>query len=299
MIDLHIHTRMSDGTLSPEEVVSQASQRGLRAIAVTDHDTVSGVIPAQAEAKRLGIEVISGVEISAQWPSGILHILGYFLRPDDVGLADSLDYLRKMRQERVPKIVSKLRSLNVFITVEEVARAAMGGVPGRPHIAAIMVEKGHVRRIQDAFDRYLRKGAPAYVVKVKLSTEVAIRLIRQAGGVPVLAHPHSLGENDADRLDGIIKSLVDQGLEGIEAYYPQHAPRQTRMFLDAATRYGLVATGGTDFHGANKPHVHMGVFPGRGPLPYSLVEDLRERKRILFGPNGDGLEPAARQQTGE
>lgn len=290
---------MSDGTLSPAEVVSQAARRGIRAIAVTDHDTISGVMPAQVEGERLGVEVIPGVEISAQWPSGILHILGFFLRLDDGPLSDSLEFLRQMRQERVPRIVSKLRSLNVLISVAEVERAALGGVPGRPHIAAIMVEKGHVSRIQDAFDRYLRKGAPAYVEKVKLSAEVAIRLIREAGGVPVLAHPHSLNENDAGRLDGIIRTLVDQGLEGIEAFYPQHTPRQTRMFLDVAARYRLVVTGGTDFHGANKPHVRMGVFPGRGSLPYSLVEDLRERKRAMSGPNGNGPKPAERPRTGE
>lgn len=194
MIDLHVHTTMSDGTLSPAEVVRYACGKGLKAIAVTDHDTVAGIGPAQSEGATSGLEVIAGVEISAEWATGIMHILGYFIRPDDSDLLARLAWLSKGRRERIPLILDKLRELGVHVTEQEVDKEAVGGVPGRPHVANIMVRKGYVSTLQDAFDRFLRKGAPAYVVKTKLKPEKAIHAITKAGGVPVLAHPYPSGK---------------------------------------------------------------------------------------------------------
>jgi 3',5'-nucleoside bisphosphate phosphatase len=279
MIDLHVHTTMSDGTLSPAEVVWYARDRGLRAIAVTDHDTVAGIGPAQEEGATLGVEVVAGVEISAHWATGIMHILGYFVCPDDPDLLACLAWLSQGRRERIPLILAKLRDLDVHATVAEVEAEAVGGVPGRPHVANIMRRKGYVSTLQEAFDRYLRKGAPAYVVKTKLEPEKAIDAITKAGGLPVLAHPYSLREDRDGRLEKTVRLLMNYGLRGIEAYYSKHTLEQTRAYLDLAARLGLTVTGGSDFHGSNKPEVEIGVVPAIGTLPYTIVQNLKNASR--------------------
>ncbi len=278
MIDLHVHTTMSDGTVTPREVVRLASRKGLRAIAITDHDTIRALPEAQEESANAGVEVVTGVEISAEWPNGILHIIGYFVNQSDRQLLSALEYLRKHRLERIPKILSRLREQDVFISPDEIRRAARGGVPGRPHVANVLLQNGNVRTLQEAFDRYLKKGAPAYVKKAKLTPSEAIRVIVEAGGVAVIAHPYSLNSDDPASLEKIVKDLVDMGVRGIEAFYPRHTPGQTREYLDLAARLDLVATGGTDFHGSNKPTIKLGVIPGQNPLPYSILEELRQRK---------------------
>lgn len=269
---------MSDGTFSPQEIVQIASRKGLRAIAITDHDTVKGVSQAQKEGSTAGVEVVAGVEISTQCTEGILHLLGYFLDIHDQDLNAALELLRIGRMERVPRIVSKLREQDVVISEEEVHQEASGGVPGRPHVANVLLQKGQVRTLQQAFDRYLKRGAPAYVEKVKLPPAEAIEVIIRAGGVPVIAHPYSLKKDHPDTLEEFVKNLADIGLGGIEAYYPRHTPKQTNKYLELASKLDLVATGGTDFHGSNKPGVKLGVIPGRGPLPYSILEELARKK---------------------
>ncbi len=277
MIDLHVHTNMSDGSLSPAEVVRRSAAKGLQAIAITDHDTIAGIGEAQAEGLRTGVEVISGVEMSVEWNPGIVHILGFFIRPDDTDLLKSLAYLGKGRHDRIPKILSKLSNCGLHISVEEVARESGGGVPGRPHVANVMVRNGVVGSVQEAFDLYLGKGAPAYVKKTKILPGEATDVIRKAGGLAVLAHPYLIDAQDSGGLRQIIKRLVRHGLEGIEVYYPKHTPEQTRIFLDLALEFDLAVSGGTDFHGAGKPEVELGVFPGRGPLPYSILQDMKAR----------------------
>ncbi len=275
MIDLHVHTTMSDGTLSPVEAVRYAREKGLKAIAITDHDTITGIGPAQNEGATNGLEVIAGVEISADWATGIMHILGYFVRPDDPALLARLEWLSNGRRERIPRILEKLCVLGVHVTAQEVDAESVGGVPGRPHVANILVRKGYVNTLQAAFDRYLRKGAPAYVVKTKLKPEQAIRAITEAGGLPVLAHPYSLREDGSGRLETTVKGLMKYGLRGIEAYYSKHTLAQTRAYLDIASRLGLAVTGGSDFHGANKPEVEMGLVPAVGRLGYEVVQNLK------------------------
>lgn len=278
MIDLHVHTTMSDGTLTPEEVVGLATQAGLSAIAITDHDTVSGVAAAQQHSNGTGVLVIPGVEISTQWDHGTLHCLGYFMNTYHPELLRVLRYLVRARIERVPQILEKLQAQDVNISLEDVRSEVREGVPGRPHVANALMRKGVVRSIQEAFDRFLRKGAPAYVEKVKLSPADAIRTVITAGGVPVLAHPYSLKLDDPEMLGNALRDLVDLGLQGIEVYHPEHTREQTKLYRDLAARFNLAVTGGTDFHGANKPTAKLGFIPDQEPLPYSLVEKLALRK---------------------
>jgi hypothetical protein len=278
MIDLHVHTTVSDGTLTPREVVRLAAAKGLSAIAITDHDTVMGVSEAQEEGALADIEVVAGVEISSRSDKGVLHILGYFVDVKFPRLLKRLDFLKRGRLERIPQMLEKLKGLGISIREQDVLRETGGGVPGRPHIAVIMARRGYVSTPQEAFDYYLRKGGPAYVKKAKLAPGEAVRLIRQAGGVPVIAHPYLLGEKDTAGLEQLVGDLVSHGLGGIEVYYPEHTLEQTQAYLEVVRRFGLAITGGTDFHGANKPGVALGVIPGVPPLSASLLEDLRSRK---------------------
>ncbi len=277
MIDLHVHTKASDGTLSPEEVVRYAASKGLKAIAITDHDTLDGVQRAQVEGARRGIEVISGIEISTQWDNGILHILGYYVDFEHVGLLKSLDFLQNGRHERIPKILLKLATHKIHISPAEVEFEVSGGVPGRPHVANVMVKKGHVKNIQEAFDLYLRKGAPAYVDKAKLSPIEAIRVIASAAKSCVLAHPYSINIESPDRFEKMLRTFMSYGLRGIEAYYPKHTAVQTKFFIDMASKLNLAVTGGTDFHGSNRPEIEIGILPEVGPLPHSILLDLKKR----------------------
>ncbi|MCA1959929.1 MAG: PHP domain-containing protein [Desulfomonile sp.] len=284
MIDLHVHTTASDGTLSPTALVGLAAQKGVTALAITDHDTLEGVEEGIAAGAVKGVEVIAGVEMSARWKRGIFHILGYFIRTDCPALVAALERLKRAREERTHKILANLRDLEVHVSPEEVNAQASGGVTGRPHIARVLALKRYVSTMQEAFDRYLRSGRPAYVEKKKLEPVEILNLISEAGGLPVIAHPHTLVEDGLTALEVIIQDLLPHGLQGLEVYYPKHTPEQTERFLEYARRYDLVVTGGTDFHGANKPEVELGVIPGRAPISPVLVEKLKERHARLAGP---------------
>ncbi len=275
MIDLHVHTTMSDGTFSPTAVVDLAREKNLRAIAITDHDTVSGIPEAVQASHGSGVEIIPGVEISGACDFGILHILGYFIDHQDESLLSRLDYLRTQRKTRISKILDKLLKNNVYVSEEDVLKESQGSSPGRPHLANILYQYGYVKTRQDAFEKYLRKGACAYVPKVKLDAAEAISLIRDAGGIAAIAHPHSLDINDPDKLTEKIKSLVDMGLQAIEAFYPKHSPEQTKLFKDIANKLDLIVTGGTDFHGANKPGIELGYFPDINHVPYDVVTNIK------------------------
>ncbi len=297
MIDLHVHTNLSDGTFSPEEVVQLATRNGLRAIAITDHDTLAGVSRAQEQGQRDRVEIIPGIELSTKWDRGIMHILGYWVRTDHPDLLRSLDFLQRSRRERVPKILHKLSSQRVVLSEDEVDFEAKGGVPGRPHIARVMVRKGYTGDIQEAFDRYLGKGRSAYVQKQVLPPEAAIRLLARTAGICVLAHPYSL-EETPDGLHAILERLKRYGLRGIEAYCPKHTAEQTKLFLDLASNLDLAITGGTDFHGSNKPELQMGIFPGIGSLPYSLLADVKQRCAIPAVARTDATESLEPSEPG-
>jgi len=274
-IDLHLHTTHSDGSCSTREVMAFAKQAGLAALAITDHDIVEGIPEATAIGKELGIEVVPGVEISSRLGESELHILGYFLNWTDPLLAQRLSALRDSRHLRNPKIVQRLNELGIPITYEEVRALAGTESVGRPHIARLLMEKKFVTSAKEAFDRYLANGRPAFVDRELPEPAEAVRWIREAGGVPVLAHPTWV-RTSADGLRVLVRELKTAGLGGIEVHYSTHTPSQTTEYLDLAKQCELLVTGGSDFHGVTKPDIEVGI--GRGQLKVSqkLLDPLRK-----------------------
>lgn len=273
LIDLHAHTTASDGTLSPCELVRLAAESGLQAVAVTDHDTMNGVKEAMEEGRKTGVEVVAGVEIGVEFKTE-MHILGYFFDDRCFRLNNTLEELKRNRNERNPKIVKKLKELGFDISIEEIVNEADGNVVGRPHIAKVLLKKGYVGSIQEAFDKYLSSGRPAYFEKDKLSPAVGIQKITEAGGIPVLAHPVFLNMS-MERLDELLKELAASGLKGIEAYYTDHSADDTGRFLRLAIKYNLLATGGSDFHGSLKDDIRLGCGRGNLKVPYELLKCLK------------------------
>lgn len=274
-IDLHLHTTYSDGSLPPAEVVALAHQAGVSALAITDHDIMDGLPEATDAGRRLGIEVIPGIELSSRYADGELHILGYFLNAQDPVLGERLAQVRANRHARNPQIIAKLNELGLAITYEEVRALAGTDAVGRPHIARVLMNKRHVTSAKEAFDRYLAAGKPAYVPRVLPDPVEAITWIREAGGVPVLAHPLWIPEK-TETLHALCRRLKDAGLMGIEVHYSTHKPWQTTQFLELARQLDLLVTGGSDFHGVTKPDIEVGT--GRGDLrvPERLLEPLRQ-----------------------
>ncbi len=277
LIDLHAHTTTSDGSLTPSQLVDMARKNGLRALAVTDHDTIEGLPEALERGAEIGIEVAPGVEISAEFKSGTMHILGYFIDPANPNLSEKLQTLQEARRTRNPRIAGKLRDLGLEVTMEEVDAAAGGGQVGRPHFARVLIDKHYVSDIDEAFGRYLGKGAPAYVDKFRLYPKDAVTMIRGAGGIAVLGHPFTLNL-EPEPLERLLIDLVDVGLEGIEVYYSEHTPEMTRLYLTLAEKLNLLPTGGSDYHGDNKDEIALGRGFGNLAVPYDLLAGLKNRK---------------------
>ncbi|MCP4714546.1 MAG: PHP domain-containing protein, partial [Deltaproteobacteria bacterium] len=249
MIDLHTHSAASDGHLSPADLIAYAQEKGLQAIALTDHDTVEGLDAALKAGRDLGLEVIPGIEISAVHPGGTMHILGYFIDHTEREFLDKIEVLQLARKERNPKIIQKLQALGIDITMKEVEEEAGSGQVGRPHFAKVLYYKGHVKNTRSAFKKYLKQGACAYVDKFRFQPEEAIELIRNAGGIPVLAHPSTLNCKKKTDLEELVAGLVDIGLMGLEVYYPDHKKEQVEFYTSLAAAHSLRMTGGSDFHG--------------------------------------------------
>ncbi|HSV14239.1 MAG TPA: PHP domain-containing protein [Tepidisphaeraceae bacterium] len=276
-VDLHCHSTASDGTLLPADVVRLAVRSGLSALALTDHDTIGGVAEAAAEAKKLGIDFLPGIEISAEYPSpGTMHILGYGVDPNSASLKRLTDQLIEGRDNRNPRIVAKLNEMNVAVTMDEWENEAKGNVLGRPQLAAILLRKGYVSSIKQAFDKYIGQGAPAYFDKERLTPKRALAMIRESGGLPVLAHPIQLRTTNDGQLDRIVKDLLDLGLAGLEIIHSDHDAAWVEKCTSLADRYGLLKTGGSDFHGTNKKDIELGVARGRR-IPRELFDALTQR----------------------
>ena len=275
MVDLHTHSTASDGKLSPAELMRHAKAMGVEVIALTDHDTLSGLTEASEEAARIGIELIPGIEISAENDPGSLHMLGYFVDPSNAELVETLAWLRGGREDRNHIILTKLAELDCPLDWDEVASLAGGESMGRPHIATAMVNRGYVSSFKDAFDRYLGKGAAAYTDRDKMTAEIAIERIRTAGGVSVLAHPQTLSLTD-DELSDLLGRLSSAGLAGVEAFYYSHSEEETALYTSLARKYDLIVTGGSDFHGPGLVETGLGVGRGNLDIPKSVADDLRE-----------------------
>ncbi len=273
-IDLHTHSTASDGSMTPVELVRHAFAKGLGALAITDHDTLNGAGQAVAEGKRLGIEVVPGVEISVSF-NPEMHLLGYFLSGEYSAIQDTLEDLRRKREERNPRIIQRLNELGFDITLSEANGLAAGGNTGRPHIARVLVNKGYVASVEEAFDKYLASGRPAYFKKEKLTPEEGIHEIAKAGGIPVLAHPIYLGLDDI-QLDHLLGHLKEAGLRGMEALYSENTEKQTAELLRLAQKHKLLVTGGSDFHGSFKPHIEIGSGRGALKIPYALLSALKQ-----------------------
>ncbi|WP_373497850.1 PHP domain-containing protein [Desulfococcus sp.] len=281
-VDLHVHSTASDGTLPPLQILRRAVALGLKAIAITDHDTVAGARDVAAAGVPPSMRFFTGIEISAAPPPGYpcrgsFHVLGYGIRLDDPLLEDALAVLQTARRERNPGMISRLRELGMDISMAELAAEAGDGQIGRPHIARCMMNKGYVETFDEAFDRFIGAGKPAYVDKYRISCERAIHLIRHAGGVAVLAHPGLLRPAGSPSFDDLIRGLTAMGLGGIEVYYPEHTPEQTALYRSTAERFGLVMTGGTDYHGDIKPGIELGIGDGTFSVPEFVYEKLAER----------------------
>lgn len=277
LIDLHSHTTHSDGSATPFELIGQAREAGASAIAITDHDTVTGLGEGRAAAAELGIEFIDGIEISAEYSPGTMHILGYFIDPTATNFNAVLAQLREARERRNPQIAEHLQALGFDIAYEEVERLAGNKVVGRPHFARLLVERGYAASIQDAFNRFLGKGAAAYVEKARLSPAASVSLIHEAGGVAVLAHPYQLKLASVEDVERLIVELAALGLDGIEAIYSRHSQDERQAYARLAERHGLLVTGGSDYHGTYKPD--LSIVRGKGDLavPYELLDEIRRR----------------------
>lgn len=250
--DLHIHSTASDGRLTPEQVVALALKRGLSVISLTDHDTIAGVDQAQEAARGTGLEVIPGIEINTEWEESEVHLLGYYIDYNSQSLQNTLQEIRQAREQRAKTMITKLAELGVELSYEQVKAIAGEATICRPHLAQAMTDGGYVASVKEAFEKYLSRGKPGYVPRSKLDPLSALKIIKRAKGIPVLAHP-GLAERD-----DLIPVLVENGLLGIEVHYPLHTTAMVAKYSDYCQRHHLVTTGGTDFHGLGTEYLSLG-----------------------------------------
>lgn len=269
--DLHLHTNFSDGTYSPKELVLQSKRAGLSAISVVDHDTIDGVGPVIEIAKEEGLEVLPGIELSAEHLGVEIHILGYLIDCQNRPLLEKVSFLKENRIKRAYDMLDKLKALGVELKPESIFNAENEGTVGRMHVARALLKEGKVKTIAEAFQKYIGDKGPAYCLGFKFSVLEAIKLIREASGIPVLAHPYVIQD------DAFILEFIDYGIMGLEVYYPEHSQSMTNFYLDLAKKHNLSVTGGSDCHGKAKPEVKIGSVK----IPYELVEQLKDAKKRL------------------
>ena len=277
-VDLHIHTTASDGSLSPVELVEKAVSCQLDIIAITDHDTINGIIPALIAGNAWPkLKIIPGVEISTDISGSEVHILGYFIDYHQKKLNSELARLRLSREGRAEKMVARLGELGLSIDYRRVLELANGGSVGRPHIAQAMLEKGYIPTVRDAFDTYIGRNGPAYVEREKMTPEEAVDMVIEAGGLPVLAHPQEIGE-----FEGMLQQLIAHGLIGMEVYYGNYTPQVISHLTKIAEKHHLIATGGSDFHSDDG---RAGAMLGSVDVPLESAQRLialAEKRRLVI-----------------
>ena len=266
-VDLHLHSRFSDGTYEPEELAREARRYGLAAIALTDHDSVEGCPGTARACEAVGIEFIAGTELTAEQEGNELHILGYCMDTRNPRLLTEIARFQAVRQNRIREMVERLNRIRVPLSADAVFALANCRAPGRPHVARALVAAGLCRSLDEAFERFLKKNRPAWVPKFKMSGEQALELIHQAGGVAILAHP------GLNRTDEVIPGMVEAGMDGIECFHTKHSTATTERYLAVADRFHLLVTGGSDSHGMNKGKPLIGTVK----VPYQHVEKLKAR----------------------
>ena len=269
--DLHVHTYLSDGTFSPERVVEYSKAKGLDAIAITDHDCCSGITPAIIAAKDLDLEIIPGVELTAELDEAEIHILGYFIDWQNDSFLRKLEKISKVRQERAKEILEKLRKHGIDISEKELFELSGPGSVGRLHIAHLLVKKGAVSSLKEVFAKYIGDHGPCYVKKFKLSPKEAADMIKGIGGVSVLAHPKTINFKNKST-ENFLKMLVRDGIQGIEVYHSDHTAKDENEFKELAEKYNLLMTGGSDCHGFGKKEILI----GKVRIPYELVERIKK-----------------------
>jgi len=251
-VDLHIHTTYSDGTCTPEEIIELAHKEGIQVLAITDHDEVGGLERAIKAAEKYGIKVIPGIECGADFSSGNCHILGYNIDVNNEGIKAYSEERQRERNLKITKMVEKLNNLGMSITFEDVEKQSEKGSLGRPHIAMALVEKGYVTSVREAFEKYIGNGKPAYYAGRKFQPEYVINVIKNAGGIPVLAHPFQMKFGCFEETIVAMKQLMEWGIEGVEVVYPEHSEEENYALTVFALENNLFVTCGSDFHGANK-----------------------------------------------
>ncbi len=273
-IDLHTHTHFSDGSYSPTELVESANQLGIDILSITDHDTTNGLTEAMDAATHLPLELIPGIELSAQFHNREMHILGYFIDLTDPQFQARLEVLRSTRSVRISNILDRLQTLGIDVSLAEVEAASGTGTIGRPHIAQVLIAKDYVKNMKEAFEQLLGSRGKAYVQREVPEAQEIIRWITDAGGIPVLAHPYWEGFNKEDSAKAC-QTLVEQGLQGLEVFYGTFSARHISFNLGLARRFDILMTGGSDFHGDFKPDIALGKGRGSLHVPTKVVEKLR------------------------
>ena len=273
-IDLHTHSNISDGSLTPTEVIKAAKNAGLKAIALTDHDTVDGVLEAMKAAKAMDIECIPGIELSAFYKTLEVHIVGLFLNLDDPKLHERLNAFRAIRENRNTRMLEKMQAAGIDITMEKLRQVEGDAVITRANIARYLLHIGYVKSISEAFDKYLSPGMPFFVQKTGVTPKDAIDCIRDNGGIAILAHPLTYKFSHSELIE-CIETLKSYGLQGIETYYSTFSEADHRDMKRLADQYGLLHSGGSDFHGNVKPHIQIGKGMGKLVIPYDLLERMR------------------------
>jgi predicted metal-dependent phosphoesterase TrpH len=274
-IDLHIHSTMSDGTMTPAEIVEFAAQKGLKAVSITDHDTIAGVKEALAAGLVCQVEVLSGVELSVKYGEYNVHLLGYMFDPENEMLTLALEKIQEGRRKRNDKIVEKLKKSGIDIDIKVLKEIAGPEQTGRPHFARYLFQKGYAATMDDAFDRYLGQGGQAYVSRLVYDFTDAVDIIHKAKGIAVLAHPVSLAKRTTD-FAACIGEMVELGLDGIETYYPTHAKKFKKLLVQLASEKSLLLTGGSDYHGSIRPGTTLAG--GKNVyVPYDVLEAMKEK----------------------